>query len=182
MIKIPVPCDADWQKMTPQSSGKFCSSCEKVVVDFSRMSDAEIKKYFITYSDQKTCGRFKASQVDRQLKTPRRNYFTVLSAAFSRIHVLRPMVFLMTGFFIWLGSCVKKQPPAMLGKPAYTDPDTSGQLMGEPMLFEDIDTSASLSHTDTIAYAQKDTIDYEKMIVGKIRIDTVNQHIKRRKK
>jgi CarboxypepD_reg-like domain len=64
-ISIPTPCTEDWNAMTPNQSGKFCASCQKTVVDFSRMSDAEIFNYFDNFSGN-TCGRF----TEKQLATP----------------------------------------------------------------------------------------------------------------
>jgi hypothetical protein len=53
--------------MTSEAQGKFCNACEKSVVDFSMMSDAQILHYFSQPKTQKVCGRFNADQVDRAL-------------------------------------------------------------------------------------------------------------------
>ena len=66
-IKIEKPCHEDWSKMTSEAQGKFCNACEKSVVDFSMMSDAQILNYFSKPKSQKVCGRFNADQVDRAL-------------------------------------------------------------------------------------------------------------------
>jgi hypothetical protein len=66
-IKIEKPCHEDWSKMTSEAQGKFCNACEKSVVDFSMMSDAQILHYFSQPKTQKVCGRFNADQVDRAL-------------------------------------------------------------------------------------------------------------------
>jgi hypothetical protein len=64
-ISVPTPCTEDWNAMTPNKSGKFCASCQKIVVDFSRMSDAEIFNYFDNFKGS-TCGNFS----EKQLNTP----------------------------------------------------------------------------------------------------------------
>jgi hypothetical protein len=64
-ISIPTPCTEDWNAMTPDKNGKFCASCQKTVVDFSRMSDAEIFHYFDNFKGS-TCGNFS----EKQLNTP----------------------------------------------------------------------------------------------------------------
>ena len=64
-LSIPTPCTEDWNNMTPDKNGKFCASCQKTVVDFSRMTDAEIFNYFDTFK-WATCGRF----TEKQLNTP----------------------------------------------------------------------------------------------------------------
>ena len=62
-ISIENPCHEDWQKMTPESQGRFCQACEKTVVDFSKMSDAEILYYFSQPRTEKVCGRFRSEQL-----------------------------------------------------------------------------------------------------------------------
>lgn len=76
-IQIPEPCHEDWNKMTPKDKGAFCSSCEKVVVDFTKMSDREIVNFIEQNKGKKTCGKFNSFQVDRKLvaSTPSPNYW-----------------------------------------------------------------------------------------------------------
>lgn len=67
IVRIPEPCHEDWNKMEPDLKGKFCNSCNKSVFDFSTKTDAEIKNILLEYKDQKVCGHFKKSQVNRPL-------------------------------------------------------------------------------------------------------------------
>ena len=53
--------------MTPTKSGAYCAACQKEVVDFSLMTDKEIKAYFKQVSG-KTCGRFKHSQLNKEYR------------------------------------------------------------------------------------------------------------------
>lgn len=62
-ISIEKPCHEDWQAMTPETQGRFCGACEKTVVDFTTMSDAEILQYFSKPDVGKTCGRFRVEQL-----------------------------------------------------------------------------------------------------------------------
>ena len=41
-LEIPEPCNKNWDKMTPFDKGRFCDSCQKAVVDFTGMSDAQL--------------------------------------------------------------------------------------------------------------------------------------------
>jgi hypothetical protein len=59
IVRIPEPCHEDWNKMEPDSKGKFCNSCSKAVFDFSTKTDVEIKDILLEYKDQKVCGHFK---------------------------------------------------------------------------------------------------------------------------
>ena len=46
---IPHPCHEDWNAMTDSETseerGRHCDVCSKVVVDFTKMSDAEMIDY-----------------------------------------------------------------------------------------------------------------------------------------
>ena len=67
IIRIPEPCHEDWNAMQPDAKGKFCGSCNKAVFDFSNKTDNEIKDILVEYKDQKVCGHFKKTQIDRPL-------------------------------------------------------------------------------------------------------------------
>jgi hypothetical protein len=65
-ISIPTPCHEDWDAMAPTEIGKFCSSCQKEVIDFSVMSDQEIRR-ILNSSKETPCGRFNINQIERPL-------------------------------------------------------------------------------------------------------------------
>lgn len=87
VINIPTPCHQDWQKMTPKQQGKFCSSCQKVVADFTNMSDRALIDYF-KKSQGSQCGRFTPEQLNRTIELPKkrmpwlRYFFTIAIPAF----------------------------------------------------------------------------------------------------
>ena len=62
-ITIPKPCHEDWNKMTPEETGRFCNSCVKSVVDFTAMNAPEINAFMSAHEGEKICGRFKKDQV-----------------------------------------------------------------------------------------------------------------------
>lgn len=66
-IKIENPCHEDWSAMTPVEQGRFCDSCSKRVVDFGKMSDNEIIRLIETAKEEKMCGRFNSSQLNRSI-------------------------------------------------------------------------------------------------------------------
>jgi outer membrane protein OmpA-like peptidoglycan-associated protein len=57
-IHIENPCLADWHKMTPAKSGRFCDSCRKVVIDFSDKTQEEVISYISKAADKNICGRY----------------------------------------------------------------------------------------------------------------------------
>lgn len=65
-LSIPRPCHEDWDKMNPNEQGRHCNVCCKTVVDFTSMSDTEVKYYFINKKkEESVCGRFKNEQLHR---------------------------------------------------------------------------------------------------------------------
>lgn len=96
-ISIPNPCHEDWSKMNPNNEGKFCSSCSKTVVDFTKMSKEEIHTYFRLKSGENTCGHFYASQLEDN-KNPK-------SSVFKRVNYFATI---LLGLFLPLSSCKKQ--------------------------------------------------------------------------
>lgn len=99
IVRIPEPCHEDWNKMKPDSKGKFCHSCSKSVFDFSTKTDAEIKDILLEYKDQKVCGHFKKSQINRPLNI-RINLFD-LPKNISTTKAFAIALFLVFGTFLF---------------------------------------------------------------------------------
>jgi hypothetical protein len=81
-LSIPNPCNEKWENFRRTSKGGFCSSCSKVVIDFTSMTDSEIKAYFKKPNDS-TCGRFRSSQLKTYSEAPKNSRFRFLP-----LHVL----------------------------------------------------------------------------------------------
>jgi hypothetical protein len=64
-IRIPSPCHENWDSMEPSAKGRHCAVCQKTVVDFTTMSDAEVIRYMAT-AGPNVCGRLATDQIDRQ--------------------------------------------------------------------------------------------------------------------
>lgn len=68
-ISIPEPCHENWLEMSPTEKGKFCSACQKNVIDFTKSSDSEI---LVTYNENENlCGRFRISQLNQNMIIPK---------------------------------------------------------------------------------------------------------------
>lgn len=79
-ISIPTPCHENLSLMDKTEKGKFCLSCQKEVIDFTKMSDAEIVLYFDKKKSgaAKVCGTFRADQVlekEKMIEIPIQTYF-----------------------------------------------------------------------------------------------------------
>jgi CarboxypepD_reg-like domain/Secretion system C-terminal sorting domain len=69
-LHIPEPCHENWNNMTPVEKGRFCGSCQKQVVDFSRMNDEQLVVFFRKRSTGSVCGRFMQDQLGRSMAVP----------------------------------------------------------------------------------------------------------------
>lgn len=73
-ISIPKPCHEKWDNMTPQEQGRFCSACQKCVIDFRNYTDDELYSFLNEHRNEKMCGKFNASQLNRKINfTPQPN-------------------------------------------------------------------------------------------------------------
>lgn len=66
-LTVSKPCQENWSQMVAAKDGRYCAACEKVVIDFTQQTDAEIIAYLRQHSGL-ACGRFKASQLNRPLR------------------------------------------------------------------------------------------------------------------
>lgn len=69
-LSIPEPCHEGWDNMTPSEKGRFCSSCQKEVIDFTGMTDAEVFAFFTQKQQGSVCGRTHISQLDTPIAKP----------------------------------------------------------------------------------------------------------------
>ena len=100
VVSIKNPCHEPWSNMTGNSSGRHCDICDKTVVDFTSMTDDEIKFYFIAKRGERTCGRFNSYQVDKKQNYLHRRLLdtysyidTKISHKIIRVSILQPLCF-----------------------------------------------------------------------------------------
>lgn len=70
-LTISKPCQENWAAMTPEEKGRFCTSCQKTVIDFTAMSDRQLAEHFRKTSGS-LCGRFHSGQLDREIVVPKK--------------------------------------------------------------------------------------------------------------
>lgn len=98
-LSIPQPCTEKWGNFTPAAQGGYCSSCSKVVVDFTKKSDKEILDFF-AHKAEHTCGRFRPGQM--------KSYVTNIPP----IKINPGMTLLKAGFMSLLFLLINKQTSA----------------------------------------------------------------------
>jgi hypothetical protein len=72
-LSITDPCHENWDSMTVAEQGRFCASCQKQVVDFTTMSDAQLAAFFKKPSTSSVCGRFYDDQLNRDMQTTKKS-------------------------------------------------------------------------------------------------------------
>jgi hypothetical protein len=142
-INVPEPCHENWLLMTPDEKGRYCNSCQKVVIDFSMMSDAEIIQYFQKYRGN-TCGNFTVSQLGRDIREPatpaRKRYWGMLLS-------------LLVTFFAACKSRVESVRGKIISSTTQTAPEEL-LIMGDMMLVPGTDTSAVIPDTSSAPLSQ----------------------------
>ncbi|QJX46521.1 hypothetical protein HMJ29_06050 [Hymenobacter taeanensis] len=69
MLPLPIlnvrlnTCHEDWQQMTPVALGHHCAQCDRVVLDFTTSSQADLAAAFHSSPDGRVCGRFRPEQL-----------------------------------------------------------------------------------------------------------------------
>lgn len=124
-IQIPVPCNASWLEMSKTKEGRHCSLCEKEVVDFTKMTEDQVKNYFFELSNDKVCGRFKCEQLDCVEK----HYLVHLKEKLEKKEA-NPFVrisILVLSFFIVIVGC--DNPPIMGKVMKIEDNSDTGELV-----------------------------------------------------
>lgn len=97
-ISIPKPCHEDWNTMTPNQKGRFCSSCKKTVVDFTKKSHKEIQEYVEKNQGKQICGHFYQRQLsDITIQIPN-NIFTK-KLSFQNLFIISLLITMGTTLF-----------------------------------------------------------------------------------
>lgn len=137
-ISIPKPCQENWNTMTPNEKGRFCLSCNKTVVDFSRMKKDEIVSY-LENQNKVICGRVRIEDLVniRTLHHQER---------YSKKCNLQPkfslsQLFVMTMGLLFLYSCdnpnIEKHENEVNQKDDSSSTDLNRVLLGDTVLVND---------------------------------------------
>ena len=120
-ISIPKPCNENWNSMSPNKNGRFCNSCNKTVIDFTKMNNPEIQKYFTENSgEERICGHFKLNQIESEESIK----YDKLRSRFNRIKIkpIKKIALFSLSLVFTLTSCMGKA--AVDGEPAVISNDT----------------------------------------------------------
>ncbi len=144
-ISIPKPCHENWNDMTPENQGAFCKACSKIVVDFSNMSDEEVVRYFENKKQEKTCGRFRLSQLSP--------YELKINLREVAAHRSIPKIFAAAFFIIFSSMFVCKS-------------DTGEPMQLHIVATDVMDTASLILKTDTTSIEKMDSIESQHLMLG----------------
>lgn len=65
LLSIPEPCIQDWEQMTPEAQGRHCAMCNRVIQDYTSLTDTEL--IALMQAGSLHCGRFRKNQLDRSI-------------------------------------------------------------------------------------------------------------------
>jgi hypothetical protein len=162
-INIPTPCHQDWNVMIPNTQGRHCNACVKTVVDFTAMTDDEVKYFFLTRKeDEKVCGRFRNEQLQRITIALPSNIFTIQMPLWKKYLAAILIVFSTTLF-----SCDTQ----LRGK-AIVQPElrTTGAIIREPQKIDN-KLSPSKPQIVTVEGTTVGAIEPPQIIQGDISIE-----------
>lgn len=80
-VTIPKPCPVRARALTPTEAGWHCARCATEVIDFTRLSEAEILAYLATRQGQRVCAAVQVPLVPQHYKRPKGVRRWLLAAA-----------------------------------------------------------------------------------------------------
>ncbi|MBL3657249.1 carboxypeptidase-like regulatory domain-containing protein [Fulvivirga sediminis] len=90
-LSVAQPCSQNWSEFTPTERGGFCDQCQMEVIDFTQMTEDDIKNYFTSLtSNKRVCGRLKTPQLNTPFtpKFPKTGVYSYMKAAAVSLTVL----------------------------------------------------------------------------------------------
>ena len=167
-ISIPKPCHEDWSIMTPQERGRFCDSCAKTVIDFTKMSDFEIQDFIDENKNEQICGHFKQTQLDSiNLVIP--SQILVHKRSFHKLFILALLIVMGTSLMNCINKNGEKQKINSIEIFDSINDQTISTLNDLPNIVENSNQNKACKFTQKKATSEKQELITE--TVGELNID-----------
>lgn len=119
-LEIVSPCSENFDKMIPNSSGSFCNSCAKNVIDLSGKTKSEVAKFIAETKDKNICARLNVTQLQEEFEYNETSKINNLKyAAVAASILLASNVVGQEKLPIKTEIGCKKPDPTIVGKVAY---------------------------------------------------------------
>ncbi|MDV7697550.1 hypothetical protein N6B72_11505 [Chryseobacterium soli] len=154
-LYIPNPCSENWESMSPQEKGKFCSVCSKCVIDFTQKQPQEILRIIDEKKDGEVCGRFYSHQLTKEVKKYERlkiQFLKYIPANFQNSKMtlgLFSLILFLTGCSKPKESCYATTGMIVVEEDSI--PKNKNYVIGEALIEED---TAAVSKKDSILLKQ----------------------------
>jgi hypothetical protein len=140
-IQIPEPCSENWDMMSPQEKGRFCSVCRKCVIDFTEKQPQEIQEIIEEKKDERICGRFYDHQLNKVEKSEqlKNKFFKYIPSNFQNNRITLTVFSLI----LFLTGCSKQKEEACTTTTGVVMTDieldtlNKNFVMGEPLMQND---------------------------------------------
>ncbi|WP_394666713.1 hypothetical protein [uncultured Chryseobacterium sp.] len=166
-VHIPNPCSEHWEMMSPQEKGRFCSVCNKCVIDFTQKQPNEIRQMIDEKKDEEICGRFYNHQLNtgnpsEKLKA---KFFKYIPAHFQNSRI----VLTVLSVILFLTGCSKQKEESfattgLLRMEEDSIPENKNYVMGEAKIDES-DSCMKISKKDSVVTkntsSKKSTIQHK---------------------
>ncbi|MGE8554862.1 MAG: hypothetical protein ACN6OB_13160 [Chryseobacterium jejuense] len=151
-LYIPEPCSEDWESMSVEDKGRFCSACNKCVIDFTQKQPQEIQQIIEDKKEEQVCGRF----YNYQLKMPdpseklKERFFKYIPSHFQN----NKIAFTLFSLTLFLIGCSKPKEEVCMttGFVDIIEEDSTvtnkDYIMGEPVMIDN-DSIAKISKKDS---------------------------------
>lgn len=151
-VHIPNPCSENWEMMSPQEKGRFCSVCNKCVIDFTQKQPNEILQIIDEKQDVEICGRFYDHQLntDNKSEKVRTRFFKYIPVHFQNSRI----VLTVLSVILFLTGCSKQKEKsfATTGLVMIEEdsiPENKNYVIGEAKINES-DSCVKISEKDSV--------------------------------
>ncbi|MCS4303419.1 hypothetical protein [Chryseobacterium sp. BIGb0232] len=155
-LYIPEPCSENWESMSPQEKGRFCSVCSKCVIDFTQKSPHEIEHILTEKENEKVCGRFYNHQLnieDGPSQKVKNQFFRFIPNVFQNSKITLAVLSLV----LFLAGCSKEKEMKTGEVAVELNEDTlpnENITLGEPLKINN-DTVAQMPKKDSAVVSKK---------------------------
>ena len=126
-LEIKEPCHEDWNKMKIGMISRHCDSCDKSVMDFTKMHRAEIITYILSNPNNNVCGRMTRDQFDFHHED-----IPVLIETLHKTNNPNPFL-IMALVCLSLSACAQEQPNGKIKTPPAIE-HTLGEIETQPIV------------------------------------------------
>lgn len=156
-LHIPNPCSENWELMSPQEKGRFCSMCNKCVIDFTEKNSSEIKDIIENNFEKTICGRFYDHQLNITDEKSERMDAKILKYIPLTFQQNKITLGFLSFILFFIGCTKSKEKCVTTGEivnVSEESPSNDNFVMGEPLVVKN-DSVAKIPEKDSLHLKEK---------------------------